>query len=45
MYFKDKKYSDTLHTIGIAPVAAPQKDMKFLFCEHRGEIKNVIWNL
>ncbi len=25
MYFKDKEYSDTLHTIGIAPVAAPQE--------------------
>ncbi len=24
MYFKDKEYSDILHTIGIAPVAAPQ---------------------
>ncbi len=25
MYFKDKEYSDTLHTIGITPVAAPQE--------------------
>ena len=25
LYFKDKEYSDTLHTIGIAPVAAPQE--------------------
>ncbi len=25
MYFKDKEYSDVLHTIGIAPVAAPQE--------------------
>jgi len=25
MYFKDKEYSDTLHSIGIAPVAAPQE--------------------
>lgn len=25
MYFRDKEYSDTLHTIGIAPVAAPQE--------------------
>ena len=25
MYFKDKEYSDILHTIGISPVAAPQK--------------------
>lgn len=25
MYFKDKEYSDTLHTIGIVPVAAPQE--------------------
>ena len=25
MYFKDKEYSDTLHTIGIAPVVAPQE--------------------
>ncbi len=25
MYFKDKEYSDTLHTIGISPVAAPQE--------------------
>ena len=25
MYFKDKDYSDTLHTIGIAPVAVPQE--------------------
>ena len=24
-YFKDKEYSDTLHTIGIIPVAAPQE--------------------
>lgn len=24
-YFEDKEYSDTLHTIGIVPVAAPQK--------------------
>lgn len=24
-YFKDKEYSDTLHTIGIAPAAAPQE--------------------
>ena len=25
MYFKEKEYSDTLHTIGIAPIAAPQE--------------------
>ena len=25
LYFKDKEYSDTLHTIGIVPVAAPQE--------------------
>lgn len=25
MYFKNKEYSDTLHTIGISPVAAPQE--------------------
>ena len=25
MYFKDKEYSSTLHTIGIAPIAAPQE--------------------
>ena len=25
LYFKDKEYSDSLHTIGIAPVAAPQE--------------------
>ena len=25
LYFKDKEYSDTLHTIGIALVAAPQE--------------------
>ena len=25
IFFKDKEYSDTLHTIGIAPVAAPQE--------------------
>lgn len=25
MYFRDKEYSDTLHTIGIAPVAAPRE--------------------
>jgi hypothetical protein len=25
LYFKDKEYSDTLHTIGISPVAAPQE--------------------
>ena len=25
MYFKDKEYSDTLHTIWIVPVAAPQE--------------------
>ena len=25
MHFKDKEYSDTLHIIGIAPVAAPQE--------------------
>ena len=25
MYFKDKEYSDVLHTIGIVPVAAPQE--------------------
>lgn len=25
IYFKDKEYSDTLHTIGIVPVAAPQE--------------------
>ena len=25
LYFQDKEYSDTLHTIGIAPVAAPQE--------------------
>lgn len=25
MFFKDKEYSDTLHTIGIEPVAAPQE--------------------
>ena len=24
-YFKDKEYSDTLHTIGIAPAAAPRE--------------------
>lgn len=24
-FFKDKEYSDTLHTIGIMPVAAPQE--------------------
>lgn len=25
LFFKDKEYSDTLHTIGITPVAAPQE--------------------
>ena len=25
MYFKDREYSDTLHTIGIVPIAAPQE--------------------
>ena len=25
VYFKDKEYSDTLHTIGIVPVAAPHE--------------------
>ncbi len=25
LFFKDKEYSDTLHTIGIIPVAAPQE--------------------
>lgn len=25
LHFKDKKYSDTLHIIGIAPAAAPQE--------------------
>lgn len=25
LFFKDKEYSDTLHTIGIMPVAAPQE--------------------
>lgn len=24
-YFRDKEYSDTLHTIGIAPIAAPKE--------------------
>lgn len=25
LFFRDKEYSDTLHTIGIVPVAAPQE--------------------
>ena len=42
LYFIDREYSDTLHTIGIVPIAAPQElyDQRasveqMLRCDHR----------
>lgn len=40
LYFKDKEYSDTLHTIGIMPVVAPQE----LYDQGKWKERVQMWN-